>query len=266
MTTTHKVIIPSVVKKYLMAFSGLVLVLFVLGHMLGNLQFFGGPDMINAYAYHLHHLPGHPFSLWLIRLILLACLVVHVWMAILLTAENRAARGKNAYAQKHSNVATYAARTMPITGVVLLLFIVLHILQFTTRVVPENYNQTIGEVPIEVAHVQLNYFDVFAMMVDGFSDPIFSVIYIVAVGLLCMHLSHGVSSMFQSIGLRNEYWRGRLHAIAMAYGWVVFLGFASIPASVLFFGFGKSYLAEMEQKWAQEPTAEASIFADNSNH
>ncbi len=259
MSDVPKVVIPSLAKKYLMAGSGLVLVLFVLGHMLGNLQFFLGPEVINAYAYHLHHLPGHPVTLWIIRLILLTCLVVHVWMAVLLTIENKHARGNDSYAQKHSNVASYAARTMPVTGVVLLLFIILHILQFTTRVVPEDYNATIGEAPIEVAHVQIEFFDVFAMMVKGFSDPLFAGIYIIAVGLLCMHLSHGVSSMFQSIGWRNEIWRKRLHCIALLYGWVVFLGFAAIPFSVLAFGHGKEYLADKEAQWAAAPAVTTEI-------
>lgn len=263
MSTTSSVVIPSLVKKYLMAGTGLVLVLFVLGHMLGNLQFFGGPDMINAYAYKLHHMPGAPYTLWAIRLVLIACLVVHVWMAVLLTKENRAARGKEPYGVKHNNVASYAARTMPITGIVLLLFIILHILQFTTRVVPENYNQTIGEVPVKVGFVQLDYFDVFAMMVDGFSDPLFAIIYIVAVGLLCLHLTHGVSSIFQSLGFRNESWRGRLNVFAHAYGWIIFLGFASIPISVMVFGFGKSYLAEMEQKWASDIPQETTQFVEH---
>jgi len=239
-TSTHR--IPSLVKKYLMAFSGLVLVLFIIGHMLGNLQFFMGPEVINAYAYHLHHLPGAPFSLWAIRAFLFAALAVHVWMAILLTKENRAARPESYQGQKH-NVATYASRTMPITGVLILAFIVFHILQFTTRVVPEDYNKTIGTSTIEVGHVDLEYFDVYAMMVSGFSSPLISLFYIVTMGLLCMHLSHGVHSMFQSIGLRNESWRPRLKLAAAAFGWIIFLGFASIPASVLM-GQGKGYTPE----------------------
>lgn len=239
--------IPSLVKKYLMAITGLFLVLFIIGHMLGNLQFFVGPEVINAYAYHLHHLPGHPLSLWAIRLVLIAVLVVHVWMAILLTKENRAAR-PDSYLNQKTRVSTYASRTMPITGVLILAFIVFHIMQFTTRVVPVDYNQTIGTSGIEVSHVKLEYFDVFAMMVDGFSSPLISLFYIVTMGLLCMHLTHGVASMFQSIGLRNESWRPKLKLGATAFGWIVFLGFASIPASVLA-GYGKDYLEEKEAQW-----------------
>jgi len=247
--------IPSLAKKYLMALSGLILVLFILGHMLGNLQFFLGPEVINAYAYHLHHLPGNPVTLWLIRLFLFAALATHVWMAVLLTKENRAARPE-AYAGQKCQAATYAARTMPITGVLILAFVVFHILQFTTRVVPENYNKTIGESGIEVGHVPLQYFDVYAMMVDGFSNPLIALFYAVTMGLLCMHLSHGVSSMFQSIGLRNEHWRPKLKLAAVVFGWVIFLGFASIPAAVTA-GLGKSYLADMEAKWSSPAAAQS---------
>ena len=238
-----------------MAISGLVLVGFIIGHMLGNLQFFMGPEVINAYAYHLHHLPGAPFSLWAIRGFLLLMLAVHVWMAILLTKENREARPESYLGQK-TNVATYASRTMPITGVLILAFIVFHILQYTTRVVPEDYNQTIGESTIEVAHVELEYFDVYAMMVSGFSSPIISLFYIVTMALLCMHLSHGVHSMFQSVGLRNESRRPKLKLGAAAFAGLIFIGFASIPAAVLA-GAGSGYLAEKEAAWANAPAKSA---------
>lgn len=251
MSAPSKVILPSLVKKYLMAASGLILVLFVLGHMIGNLQFFGPPEMINAYAYHLHNLPGKPVTLWAIRLFLLACVVVHVAMAVLLVKENRAAR-PDRYANQGFRKADYASRTMPISGLIIFGFIIFHILQYTVRIAPENYNKTIGEAPISLGHgtEKLEYFDVYAMMVKGFSDPVISIVYIVTMVLLCMHLTHGVSSMFQSIGFRNEIWRKRLHAVAVAYGWIIFIGFASIPASVIFFGHGKAYLQEKEAEWA----------------
>ncbi|MEM8550117.1 MAG: succinate dehydrogenase cytochrome b subunit [Verrucomicrobiota bacterium] len=260
MSTAKKVLLPSLVKKYLMAGSGLVLVLFVLGHMIGNVQFFGPPEMINAYAYKLHHLPGHPYTLWAIRLFLLACVVVHVAMAVLLVKENQAARPQK-YANQGFRKADYASRTMPMTGLIVLAFIIFHILQYTVRVVPEDYSVTIGEAPIPQKYglAPIEYFDVYAMMAKGFSSIGVSVFYIIAVGLLCVHLTHGVSSMFQSIGIRNESWRKRLHAFALAYGWVIFLGFASIPASVIFFGHGKAYLAEKEAQWAEQAQAQDNV-------
>ena len=162
----------------------------------------------------------------------------------MLTKENQHASSDVYFKKKHKR-ASYAARTMPMTGVIILCFIIFHILHYTVRTVPEPYGDTIGNAAIEVNHVTLAYFDVYAMMVKGFSSPLVSGFYILAVALLCMHLSHGVSSMLQSIGLRNEHWRGRLDKIAMVYGWVIFLGFASIPTAVLA-GVGKDYLKQRE--------------------
>lgn len=237
-----------------MALSGLVLVLFVLGHMLGNLQFLVGPEAINAYAYHLHHLPAAPYSLWAIRLFLLAMVIIHVWTAVALTIENRQARPEK-YVHKRYRAIKYAARTMPMTGLILLAFLIFHLLQYTVRITPENYNETIGDSLISIgprATDVIPSFDVFAMMVAGFSNIWVSLFYIVAVGLLCLHLTHGVSSMFQSIGIRNEQWRYRLDKLALIYGWVIFIGFAAIPVSVIVFGHGKEYLAEKYKQWQVE--------------
>ena len=250
--------IPSLVKKYLMAISGLVLVLFVFGHMAGNLLFFAGPEALNAYAHKLHSLPGHPYSLWAIRLGLLFFVLLHVVMAVALTRENRQARPVN-YQNQKFNRATYAARTMPMTGLIILSFIIFHILQFTVRVVPEAYDQTIQTALIKVGPEQfIPTFDVYAMVVAGFSSPVIALSYAVATGLLCLHLAHGVASMFQSIGLRNELWRGRLNRLALVYGWVIFLGFASIPLSVLLLDVGKPYLESQRAAWQTAQTVQAS--------
>lgn len=234
-----------------MALTGLVLVLFVMGHMLGNLQIFLGADVINAYAYKLHHvLPTA--ALWAIRLFLLACVGVHIWAAISLTLDNRKARPEG-YAQNGVVQATYASRTMRMSGIILLAFIFFHIAHYTARVVPgKEYDEKIvgvmnGEkvsVPTEVPLVKdgeivlknghmVGTFNVNDMMVAGFQVWWVSAFYILATGLLCMHLAHGVSSMFQTLGLRNKDWRKRLDVAALLYGWIVFLGFAVIPLAVM---------------------------------
>lgn len=256
MSSPSPIYIPSLIKKYLMAVTGLVLALFVLGHMLGNLQFYLGPDVLNAYALHLHSLPFHPFSLWAIRLFLLACVAIHITMAVLLYKENKAARPEG-YAVKKSQVASLSSRLMPITGVVLLVYIVFHLLHFTVRVGPGDYAQAISETSVDLGHGSTAvFYDVYAMMAMGFQHAGTSLFYIVATGLLCVHLAHGFSSMFQTLGLRNEKWRYRLDQVALGYGWVVFLGFASIPASVLLFGVGSNYLASLEG--ADAPAAHVS--------
>jgi succinate dehydrogenase / fumarate reductase cytochrome b subunit len=226
-------------RKVLMALTGLVLVLFVLGHMLGNLQIFLGPDVINAYAYKLHH--TMPVAmLWGIRLFLLACIGLHIWAAISLTLDNRKARPQG-YADNKSVQATYAAKTMRMSGVILFAFIVFHIAHYTARNVPGmEYGEQIADVPLvkqgepvmENGEVVMT-FNVNDMMVAGFQVWWVSAFYIIATGLLCMHLTHGVSSMFQTVGLRNQLWRQRLDRFARVYGWVVFLGFAVIPVATL---------------------------------
>ena len=224
-------------RKVLMALTGLILVLFVLGHMLGNLQIFLGPDVINAYAYKLHHVMPVEM-LWGIRLFLLVCIGIHIWAAISLTLDNRKARPQG-YVLNKSVQATYAAKTMRISGIILLAFIIFHIAHYTARTVPGmEYDQLIEDVAlIKNGEVVLKNgapvmtFNVNDMMIAGFEVWWVSAFYILATGLLCMHLIHGVSSMFQSVGLRNQLWRKRLDRLALIYGVVVFLGFAVIPVA-----------------------------------
>lgn len=230
-------------RKILMALTGLVLVLFVMGHMLGNLQIFLGADVINAYAYKLHHvLPTA--ALWGIRIFLLVCVGIHIWAAVSLTLDNRKARPKG-YVKDRVAQATYSSRTMRMSGVILLAFIIFHIAHFTARSVPGMQYEEEGVLaPTEVPLVkegeaviknghEVMTFNVNDMMVAGFQVWWVSAFYIIATGLLCMHLTHGVSSMFQTVGLRNALWRKRLDRAALVYGWVVFLGFAIIPLATL---------------------------------
>ena len=230
-------------RKILMALTGLVLVLFVMGHMLGNLQIFLGADVINAYAYKLHHVVPSA-ALWGGRLFLLVCVAIHVWSAISLTLDNKRARPSN-YAYKATVQASYSSRTMRMSGVILLCFIIFHIAHFTARNVPGmEYGRSEVLSPNEVVLVKHGHpvmkegeavmtFNVYDMIVDGFQVWWVSLFYLIATGLLCMHLTHGVSSMFQTVGLRNALWRTRLDKVALVYGWVVFLGFAVIPVATL---------------------------------
>jgi succinate dehydrogenase / fumarate reductase cytochrome b subunit len=223
MSDNHPARIPSLVKKYLMAATGLVLVLFVLGHMLGNLQVFAGsPGPINRYANFLKSLGE---LLWLVRLILLACVIVHIWMAVLLTMENRRARGPG-YVKDATVQATYASRTMIWSGAIVLAFILFHLAQYTLQLTNPIYTS------LEYVENGRRMHDVYAMVLVGFSDPAVAAFYLVAIGLLCLHLSHGVSSMFQSLGLRNQKWRDWLNNAALAFGLLIFAGFVSVPIAV----------------------------------
>jgi succinate dehydrogenase / fumarate reductase cytochrome b subunit len=198
-----------------MALTGLVLAGFVLGHMTGNLLMFKGPEAINAYAAWLHANPG---LLWGARVVLIISTGAHIWTGILLSLENRAARAGGP-AVDATRRASIASRTMPYSGVVILGFAIFHLLHFTFRAV------ALGDVSFGD--------DVYKMVVAGFSSKPVAYFYIVSLLLLCLHLSHGVSSVFQTLGLRNERWRSRLDGLALAYGWIIALGFISIPLAVL---------------------------------
>ncbi len=214
----------SIGKKFLMAFTGLVMFGFVTGHLLGNLQIFLAPEKINAYGHLLESLGE---VLWVVRAFLLVCVVVHVWVAIDLTLENRAARPAG-YAVDHINRATLASRVMARSGVVVLAFLIYHLLDFTLRVQHPEW----GRHTFALAN-GIMVRDVHTMVVQGFSRPLVSGFYILAVGLLSYHLSHGIGSMVQTLGLRNEKWSRNLERFAAAYCWLYFLLNAAIPLAIL---------------------------------
>lgn len=214
----------SIGRKFLMAFTGLVLFGFVTGHLVGNLQIFLPPQKINAYGHMLESLGA---ALWLIRLFLLGCLAVHVWVAIELTRENLAARPAG-YAVDHVSRATLASRVMARTGVVVLAFLIYHLLDFTVRMQHPEW----GRHTFALADGTLVR-DVHTMIVQGFSRGGVSSFYILAVGLLSYHLSHGLVSMVQTLGLKNEKWTRGLELFAVAYCWLYFLLNAAIPLAIL---------------------------------
>jgi succinate dehydrogenase / fumarate reductase cytochrome b subunit len=229
-------------KKYIMALSGLVLVGFATGHMVGNLQMFLHPDWINEYAYKLQHLPYG--LLWVVRLVMLTCVVAHIVTAVLLVLENYKARPEK-YVAKASLQGSFASRTMKYSGVILLLFIVFHIMHFTIQNIHPEFlhleTQLEGVGTMHHVYDKLNAMgktsvhDVYSMVAIGFSAQFWwaPVFYIISMVILCFHLMHGISSMFQSLGLRNDLWRKRLDIIALVVAVIVFIGFTSIPVACL---------------------------------
>ena len=204
-----------------MAVTGVVLILFVLGHLLGNLQIFLGPEWINGYAEHLRELGP---LLWIIRGGLLLVVLLHIYYTIQLAIENRRARPER-YRRKDTVKATLASRSMALSGLVLLAFIIYHLLQFTVRVTDPRFSV----LPKD----SLGHYDVYSMMVLGFSSPLESGFYILAMFLLTLHLSHGSSSFFQSLGLNNHKLAPRLELGGKIFAWLLFFGYSSIPAAVL---------------------------------
>ncbi|MGE9268589.1 MAG: succinate dehydrogenase cytochrome b subunit [Verrucomicrobiales bacterium] len=211
----------SIGKKLIVALTGLVLVLFLAGHLAGNLLIFKGPADFNEYAHFLHHMM-HGAGVWIARLVLLSCLVLHVWFTILLTRENRAAR-QSRYACDATVQASKSSKIMIWSGLTILAFIIFHILHYTVRTDAEL--AALGEV------------SPWQMVIVGFSNPLVSLFYIVSMTLLCSHLSHGVASIFQTLGLRTQKTESAIALLAKVYALVIYLGFISIPIAILC-GFG----------------------------
>lgn len=205
----------------IVAVTGVILILFIIGHLLGNLLIFLGPEWINGYSEHLHSLGP---ILWAIRVFLIIVVVAHIYYTIRLATENRAAR-RTRYQRREFVKATLASRTMVMSGLILLAFIVYHLLHFTARVTDPRFLA----LPMD----PLGHYDVYSMMVLGFSSPLISGFYILAMFLLCLHLSHGSSSFFQSLGLNNKKLTPRLAVLGRVFAWCLFVGYSSIPASVL---------------------------------
>jgi succinate dehydrogenase / fumarate reductase cytochrome b subunit len=218
-------------KKYIMAVTGCILFLFVVGHMAGNLQIFFGREVLNHYG---HFLQSNPELIWPARFVLLAMIALHIWSAAKLTQENRAARGPQNYAVYVPAAASYASRTMLMSGLIVFAFIVYHLLHFTFRGPPE-LNMT-GQNFAQMEYVTaqgVQQHDIYKMMVVGFSQPLVVLFYGLGIALLCLHLSHGASAMFQSLGLKNEGYRPMLDKAARWVAVLIFLGYMSIPAAVL---------------------------------
>lgn len=203
-----------------MAATGLVLYLFVVFHLIGNLQIFLGQEAVNRYA---TFLKGLPELLWPARIALLLITLTHIVVSIQLVMENRRARGIS-YQEKKSLGATLASRTMAISGIIVFSFIVYHLLHFT-----------VGVTNPEFFHLKdtLGRHDVYNMMVRSFQVPAISTFYIIGVGLLCVHLSHGIESMFHSLGMIKNSYHQPLKWFAWIFSFLLFVGMSSMPIAVL---------------------------------
>ena len=213
----------SIGKKAVMAVTGLILVGFVIGHMLGNLKIYQGEEKFNAYAVWLREVGspalGHEQFLWLARLILVTATVLHIVAAVQLTQMSYAARPLG-YREWKAIQATYASRTMRWGGVIITLFVIYHLLHFTFG--------TVGFAPR-----QFKPLSVYRNVVIGFSVWYVSAFYIAAVVTLGLHMYHGVWSMFQTLGLNTENATRLYRALATVSSVVVVLGNVSVPITVL---------------------------------
>ena len=218
----------SIGKKLIVAITGIVLVLFLAGHMVGNLLVFAGREAFNDYAMFLHD-SLHGAGIWIARSGLLAALVLHVAATISLVRQNRAARIP--YEYEGTIQASKSSRIMIWTGLTILLFVIYHLLHFTIRA-GNTYDTYVDQAYL--AATGLVRHDAWKMVVDGFSVWYVSLFYIISVSVLCSHLGHGVASIFQTLGLNSKKARPAYEAFSWGYSAVIWLGFVAIPVSVYF--------------------------------
>jgi succinate dehydrogenase / fumarate reductase cytochrome b subunit len=211
----------SIGKKLLVALTGLVLVLFLAGHLAGNLLVFVGEKAFNEYAEMLHTML-HGTGVWIARSVLLTCLVVHVVATISLTRANRVASPK--YVHSQTIQASKSSLIMIWSGLTILAFVIFHLLHFTVRV-----DSGLAEIAKTNPH---------KMVIVGFSNGLVVLFYAIAMSMLCSHLSHGVASMFQTLGLRSKKSASLITTVSKAYAFLIWAGFLSIPIAIYVFKFG----------------------------
>ena len=200
-------------KKAVMAVSGAILFLFVVGHLIGNLQIYEGPEKLNRYAVFLRSMPA---LLWGVRLTLLAMIGLHIWSSFALLARKNSARPIG-YKQWKATDSSYASRTMYWSGPIILAFVIYHLLDFTFGTVNPHYQEG----------------NVYANVVASFQVIPVSAFYILAMILLCTHLYHGLWSMFQSLGFYHPRFTPILKRGAAVVAFLIAAGNISIPISVL---------------------------------
>ena len=208
----------SVGRKILVALSGVVLSLFLVGHLSGNLLLYGGEEVFNHYAASLQSMGP---LLWGARAILLFCFLMHVVLAVRLNLENRKARPLG-YQVQATLQASFASRTMVLSGALVFLFLLYHLAHLTFH--------WIGDVSAYTD--SLGRHNTYQMVVSGFRQPVSSLLYIVAMVVLGLHLSHGLSSLFQSLGLYHRGYVRCLRYGGIVVAWLLSLGFISLPLSV----------------------------------
>ena len=210
----------SIGRKVVMAITGLLMVLFVVGHLLGNLSIFAGADGINAYAAKLHSLP---VVVWATRIVMLVAVLFHLVISIQITLENRAANPIR-YAVDRSLRATFASKNMIWTGLMLGAFVLFHLFHFTVRSFPGTVLRAGRAGPLRRLRHGLE-----RLRPAGSS----AILYVVAMLALFFHLSHGIQSTFQSMGLNNPKTMPGFATGGKLLSAIFLVGYGAIPVAIL---------------------------------
>jgi succinate dehydrogenase / fumarate reductase cytochrome b subunit len=221
MNRLSRLVLSSVGSKYVMALTGLGLMIFVIAHMTGNLLIYLGKDALNAYA---HGLMEHPFLLWSARVGLLTIFLIHMFFALRTWQDNESARPIR-YVHEKTIQASWASQHMMLTGVVILLFVIYHLLHFTfgLYVDPEHFKYALEPKEGDVA----------GMVIAGFQQPMIALTYILAQIFLGLHLWHGGSSWLQHLGLNGRGYDIVVNNLGAVVAAVIVAGNCSIPLVIL---------------------------------
>jgi succinate dehydrogenase / fumarate reductase cytochrome b subunit len=238
--------------KFIMAATGVLLFLFVMGHLIGNLQIFGSPELINKYGHFLH---SKPLLLWCVRLGLLVIVGLHIATAAHLTIMNKEARPVT-YAAPSAYGSTWQSRYMLVSGLVILAFVLYHLAHFTAMLPGVNGVGDFRKLEATLPGGEKGH-DVYAMLVLGFQVWWVTLFYLIAQALLFVHLGHGLASMFQSLGFRNHVWWPRIECAARVVSTAIFIGYAVIPIAIYLRLVGADYarlkLSELQRPGLAEP-------------
>jgi succinate dehydrogenase / fumarate reductase cytochrome b subunit len=210
----------SVGRKILMAITGQLMVLFVIAHVLGNSTLY--VSWLNAYAAALHAFPP---LLWTIRLVMIVSVVLHVYLGIIITLENRRAKPQAYAVTKHIST-TFAGKNMIWTGALIFTFLIYHLLHFTFQV-------TNPAIAAATNFDALGRPDVFGMVVRSFQHVGISLAYLVSMAALLLHLTHGIQSSFQTWGLNNDRSFPVIIQAGTITAVILFLGYAAMPLSIV---------------------------------
>lgn len=235
MSTVAGILNSSLGKKFVMAGTGILLFGFVVGHLVGNLQVFGAPELINTYA---HFLQSKPLMVWGARLGLLVLVGLHITTAVQLSRANQEARPV-AYAGGTAYGSTWQSRYMLGSGLVIAAFILYHLAHFTALLPGINGVGDFSKLKT-VLHGE-TVPDVYGMMILGFQVWWVALFYLVAQATLFIHLGHGLASLFQTFGLRNHVWWPRIQWFARGASIAIFIGYALIPISIYLRVIGADY-------------------------
>jgi succinate dehydrogenase / fumarate reductase, cytochrome b subunit len=207
-------------KKIMMAFTGQMMVVFVIIHLLGNTTVYF--NNLNAYAAALRAMP---LLLWLVRLLMAAALVIHVYLGVVLALENRKAKS-GSYAVAGHISSTFAGRNMIWTGAIIVAFLIYHLLHFTIQIISPEF--------AAIRHPDaLGRPDVFMMVVRGFQQGGTALLYVFFMATLLFHLTHGIQSSFQTWGLNNERSFPVITRGGQIAATILFLGYAAIPVVIV---------------------------------